>query len=258
MSSGWKEMSQISTNGGCVVKSTTAEVDTCKEYFSAQLEAKTDKGDNFAFESYMKRNCPLQSAITCTSPIGKDCSELTLDTCENGDFEYQFCYFTTFTEHDITIRPNYSAKDAAVSCGKLLNAQGCDKETHAYMNGYGMEFISGLSQSKVIGGRTTDMICVTHTKNLDTCQTKMIPKAFMNAVGEVTAAFGTGAVPIDEFKPCFTTTVYKEIKLKSSDPNDNPPDCSTSAGKAKGKGKPTKCNKQPGKRVRTRRQTLTK
>ncbi len=179
---------------------------------------------------------------------------MTLDTCENGDFEYQFCYFTTFNQHDITIRPEYSSKDTAVNCAKLNYAQGCDKETHAYMNGWGQDFLPGLSQSKVIGGRTTQIFCLTHTEYLETCKTRLIPKAFMNVVGEVTAAFGPNSVPIEDFKPCFTTTVYKDIELN---PNDNPPGCSTSADKKKGKGS-TKCNKKPGKRVRARRQTLRK
>lgn len=233
----WKDMTDESANGNnCITKSSKVIVDTCKPYFNAQLDAidNTGKGNNWVFDSYMKRNCPLETNITCQSPSGKECFE-TRNACESGDFKYMFCYSTSFTQHEITIRPMYYPKEAEKRCNQLNNKQGCDFETHAYMYAWGDKFLQDFSKPTALGP-DRKQFCYTHTENIDTCDKGVIPKAYVNVVGSVTGAFGEKPTPIEEYKSCFSTFVYSDIAAGAPNPQSPSPPSAPSKGRNPSKG----------------------
>lgn len=169
---------------------------------------------------------------------------MTADTCESGDFEYKFCYSTTFTEHQISIRKNYNDKQ---NC-KTYECQ----ETHAYIGGFvgiGTPVLGYPKQLK-IGRNNQNKVCQKEIVNVPdvTCTEASLPKAYMNVVGSVISP-SEGAVPASEYKNCFDSTKFNFFDSKPEDAND---DCdNTKAPSSKGKGtkapsskgtkKPTKC-----------------
>ena len=140
---------------------------------------------------------------------------MNANTCEDGTFTYEFCYSTSFEDHQIKLRTNYveSAKKAK-NCADWNNADGCEKEAHAYLfNQHNGVFVKAFKQfsilgdNKVIGGDRMRTVCKTYTNNQVTCGETGIPVygAHMNLIGSVSQAY-PGAVPTSEYKACFSTT----------------------------------------------------
>jgi hypothetical protein len=140
---------------------------------------------------------------------------MVTETCESGTFTYDMCYYTDFKDHDITIRANYLRNSCTGSADEEC------KETIAYMYGFENTFLPGFSnfsQQRVIGRSNQDKSCFTTTVEHNACETLVVPKVFMNTVGSVTKAYNNGVLPT-EYRPCFSTTIYKENNL--AQPPDN-------------------------------------
>lgn len=233
----WPESSEVDTTGNCPKTSFTVEVDTCGDHFNANVVAEDSSGNSKKyFREFMRRNCPLTTSIKCTTPSGRPCEEMDKSSCESGDFAYEFCYATTFVNHDITIRTNYSSQE----CKDVPVTNESCRETHAYMNGFGADFIPEFSKSDVIGYSGDKTKCYTHTETINTCETSTVPKAMMNVVGDVTTAYNDGK-DTKFFKACFDASVFQAINLNAQDgkPNGN-------TGPGTGVGAGPKMTKSPG------------
>lgn len=245
----WKDMDKDDTSvppANCKERFLSFKVDKCASHWNAEFFAKANGASaepSESFDTYMRRNCPLYTEINCKTPSGIDCDDMT--ECESGVFEYEFCYYTTFTEHRIRIRRDW------LDDNRCLTGTYC-QESHAFIGGY----VDGNQVYKVPGDSVPvpDFLWLPGADGLTrVCSTKKVtipaassacvktdlPKAYINIVGSVKDN-DTGAVNYGEYKACFSNT-RMNYDGEEDEGDDDCDEKSKSPAYSKGKG-----TKSPG------------
>jgi len=196
---------------GCKAEEIKITVDTCQSHFNVLASVQ----DDYEFQTFMKRNCDLEAAVTCTvldsNSVRVDCTEMTAcdDTTDETEVTYTYCYSTNYKDHTIKIRQNYlpNASRLPDNC-----ENGC-KESHAYIgdNFDAANFFNGFPDqtSQFLGMGYANNFCFEKKHKVDTCDKGYIPQAYMNVVGSV-VGFRTGSTPLSEFKACYDNAKFEK------------------------------------------------
>jgi len=218
-------------------------VDTCGSHFNVNAYASVvgETDSYFGFETFMKRNCPLQTSVTCTLPNGNSCDTMAVcDPSGKTRVTYKYCYqVDTDSRQQITIRENYLP---GTDPTKLpLNCENADcKETHAYIgrNFNADAFFNNFpgTDDLVIGSGLNTLKCFDKTHEVETCVSNKIPQAYVNAVGSVTATERPKSEPISDFKACFSSDKFDEVPLGGDGSTDSPATAKSKSPSGSGKG----------------------